>query len=131
MPRPTLRQRLSNLGRLLAAIGSRAPVVDATEARRLQAAGAMVIDVREEGEFRGGHIPGARNVPLTEVESRLDDIPRDAPVVVHCALGSRGALAAKRLQELGFENVHNLEGGIRAWKKADLPVERDTTVQES
>ena len=98
--------------------------MSAHEAQRLQQeVGAIVIDVREAGEHRRAHIPGARNVPLTEVESRLADIPRDAPVVVHCALGNRGALAAKRLHELGFENVHNLEGGIRAWKAAELPVE--------
>lgn len=90
------------------------------------------MDVREAAEFRGGHVPGALNVPLTQVESRLAEIPRDRPVVVHCALGSRSALAAKRLHALGFENVHDLSGGIRAWKQAALPVERDaTTVAEA
>jgi rhodanese-related sulfurtransferase len=120
---PSFGEKLRNFGRLLFGPKKRAPIVDANEARRLQQAGAIVIDVRQAGEFRGGHIPGARNVPLAELESRLDEIPRDAPVVVHCALGSRSAMAAKRLTALGFENVHDMGGGIRAWKKADLPVE--------
>lgn len=125
MPRPTFGQRVRNLGKLLRARKTRIPVVDAAKARALKDAGAVVIDVREAGEHRRAHIPGAVNVPLTEVESRLEVIPRDTPVVVHCKLGSRGALAAKRLHELGFENVHNLAGGIDAWKDAKLPVERD------
>lgn len=125
MPRPTFAQRLRNIGKLLGARKRKIPVIDASKARELKDAGAIVIDVREAGEHRRAHIPGARNVPLTEVESRLDDIPRDTPVVVHCKLGNRGALAAKRLHELGFENVHNLAGGIEAWKDAELPVEKD------
>lgn len=114
---------LRNLARLFRG-GKRAPIVDAAEARRMQEAGAVILDVREAAEWRGGHIPGARHVPLAQVESRLEEIPRDRPVVLHCALGSRSALAAKRLQALGFENVHDMAGGMRAWKQADLPVEK-------
>ncbi|HET6403850.1 MAG TPA: rhodanese-like domain-containing protein [Candidatus Thermoplasmatota archaeon] len=127
MPRASFREKLRNVGRLLFGAKKRAPIVDPKEAQRLHQQGAVVIDVREAGEHRGGHIAGARNVPLAELESRLQEIPRDAPVVVHCALGSRSALAAKRLQALGFENVHDMSGGIRAWKQAGLPVEKDDT----
>lgn len=125
MPHAGIGARLRNLGRLLFARKARAPVVTPQDAKRLVEQGAIVIDVREPGEWRRGHIAGSRNVPLLEVESRLDDVPRDAPVVVHCALGSRSALAAKRLRALGFENVHDMGGGIRAWKSAGLDVERD------
>lgn len=121
----TFTSKLRNIGRLVFAGGKRAPDVDAREARALQEEGALILDVREVGEWRRAHIPGALHVPLTQVEDRLAEIPRDQPVVVHCALGSRSALAAKRLQALGFENVSNLSGGMRAWTQAELPIERE------
>lgn len=97
--------------------------VSAAEARRLQEQGAIVVDVREGFEHRRARIPGALHIPLGDVAARARELPKDRPIVMHCALGSRSRLAAKHLAGLGFENVHNLEGGFSEWKGEGLPVE--------
>ncbi len=87
---------------------------------------SLVLDVRESGEFAQGHILGARNIPLDELDRRVKEIERfkDKPVVVSCAVGNRAGTAAKRLREQGFTNVVNLAGGIAAWRAAGLPTEK-------
>lgn len=75
-------------------------------------AGATVVDVRSEAEFRGGSYRGAINVPLQALSGKLDRIPRNRPVVVFCASGSRSAMAARILRKAGFEDVSNA-GGLR------------------
>ncbi len=84
-----------------------APVV----AEKLKA-GATVVDVRSEGEFRAGAYRGAINVPLQVLRGRLDRIPKDRPVVVYCASGSRSAAAARILRNAGYADVSNA-GGLR------------------
>ena len=74
-------------------------------------AGATILDVRTEGEFRGGAYRGALNVPLATLRTRLDRIPRDRPVVVYCASGTRSAMAARMLRRAGFADVSN-GGGL-------------------
>ena len=126
LPEPmALLARLRNLARLLKPGGPRAADVDAAEARRLQEEkGAVILDVRERSEWQRARVPGAVHVPLVEVESRLAELPKDRPVVVHCALGGRSALAAKRLSALGYKDVRNLRGGIKAWARAGLRLDR-------
>ncbi len=84
-----------------------------------------VVDVREPDEYEAGHIPGARHVPRGLLELRSgEELPdRDARIVVHCALGGRGALAAKSLKEMGYTNVANMEGGLKDWKEKGYEVE--------
>jgi phage shock protein E len=76
-----------------------------------------VVDVREPDEWEAGHVPGAKHLPRGFLECKAaDELPdKDARIVVHCALGGRGALAAKSLQEMGYTNVANMEGGVKAW----------------
>ncbi len=74
-------------------------------------AGATVVDVRTEGEFRAGAYRGAINVPLRALSGRLDRIPRNRPVVVYCASGSRSATAARILKRAGYADVSN-GGGL-------------------
>jgi len=74
------------------------------------AAGATVLDVRSEGEFRGGAYRGAINVPLQELGGRLSRIPRDRPVVVYCASGTRSAMAVRVLRKAGYADVSNAGG---------------------
>lgn len=94
---------------------SRRPDTSSTDARRLVAAGARLVDVRSPEEFSAGHLPGARNIPVDELSGRLDEIgPRDQPVVVYCASGGRSASAARMLAGAGFTRVHNL-GPMSAW----------------
>ena len=91
----------------------------------------VVIDVREPEEYQAGHIPGAVNVPRGMLEFRADPttkyyddrLARDRRAIVHCAVGLRGALATATLEDLGYEEVRNLRGGLEAWKEAGRPVE--------
>lgn len=84
--------------------------------------GAFLLDVRGLSEWRGGHIEGATLVPLPELLDRLDEIPRDRPVVVQCQTGSRSAIAASVLLANGRPDVANLVGGYSAWAGAGLDV---------
>ena len=95
----------------------RSDIVGADEAQALLADGALAIDVREPEEFARGHVPGALNVPLGEIESRAGEIPRDASVVAYCGHGERSSSALSILERLGFERPHNLDGGFAAWKE--------------
>jgi phage shock protein E len=73
-------------------------------------AGATVVDVRSEAEFRRGGYPGAINVPLQAISAKLKRIPKDRPVVVYCASGSRSAVAARILRKAGYADVSNAGG---------------------
>lgn len=79
------------------------------------AAGAQVVDVRSAGEYAGGSLPGAVNVPVDELRARVGEIEKDRPVVVHCQVGLRGSVAARVLDQLGYDVV-NLDGGYRTWR---------------
>lgn len=76
-----------------------------------------IIDVRTCPEFATGAIPSAVNVPLEELRCRVDEIPRDKPVVTYCKLGQRGYFAERIIRQNGFDDVRNLSGGIVTWKQ--------------
>jgi hydroxyacylglutathione hydrolase len=80
-----------------------------------------LLDVRNQVEWDGGHIEGARHITLGYLADRLDEIPRERPVVVHCAAGARSAVGVSVLRAQGFEQVINLDGGINEWRRAGLP----------
>lgn len=88
--------------------------------------GPILIDVREKDEWLEGNIPGARWIPRGFLEQRIEDqVPeRSAEIVVYCAGGTRSALAARSLEELGYTNVKSMAGGFTAWKRAGLNFER-------
>ena len=79
------------------------------------ASGAALIDVRTASEFAKGSIEGALNIPVDELRDRLDEVPA-GPVVVHCAVGLRGHVAARILRQRGWEDVRNLSGGYTTWR---------------
>ena len=87
---------------------------------------ALVLDVREEGEFKEGHIRGAKLVPLLKLKDRLGELERyrEQPIVVVCRSGNRSATGCAVLGNREFKQAYNLAGGMMAWQKADLPVER-------
>ncbi len=89
----------------------------------------FIIDVREAGEVaQSGHIKGAVNIPLRSLLQNLDELPGlDAPIVVHCSIGHRGAMAMAALRLLGYTNVLSLDGDFAAWTVAGLPVVSDNT----
>jgi rhodanese-related sulfurtransferase len=83
-------------------------------AREKVSAGALLLDVRSEGEFRGGAIPGAKNIPVQSLASRIAELDPARAVVVYCASGVRSASAASLLKRRGFREVHDL-GPAAAW----------------
>ena len=94
------------------------------EATRLINDDALVLDVREDKDWAAGHIPDARHIPLGALSSRLNELEKfkGKPIVVSCRSGHRSGRACAMLKKSGFENVHNLAGGIIAWEKASLPI---------
>ncbi len=86
---------------------------------------AQVIDVCEPAEFAAGHVAGAKNVPLAQIAAGKG-LPsnKKLPLVVVCASGQRAAKAAAELKALGYENAQPLGGGLKAWREANLPVEK-------
>lgn len=85
----------------------------------------LVLDVRTEGEFQRGHIPGAINIPYQQVGFRLGELgeKNGRDVVVYCEAGPRSQRAEETLRQAGFERVYHLEGDMAAWRRSGLPVE--------
>jgi len=103
------------------------PWVSAAQATQLiNREDALVLDVRDLGEYGAGHILGAKSLPLARVESGAADVAKkkDAALIVYCDTGDRSAKAASALKKLGYSKVVNLSGGLGAWKQAGLPVEK-------
>jgi molybdopterin/thiamine biosynthesis adenylyltransferase/rhodanese-related sulfurtransferase len=90
----------------------------------------LLLDVREEGEWNTGHLPGAVHVPLGSVKERIAEVApdRSRSVITYCAVGQRSLFAARDLEELGYEDVVSLAGGIVEWLQEGLPVESDSTL---
>jgi rhodanese-related sulfurtransferase len=100
--------------------------VDVAEAKEMVGeSDVAVIDVREPGEYQGGHIPGATLIPVNSVFARKDELPKDKKIVFVCAVGQRSALAAELAAAAGLpaESLYTLDGGTDAWRKAGEPVE--------
>jgi hydroxyacylglutathione hydrolase len=85
---------------------------------------ATVIDVRNADEWDAGHLAGVPNLPLGGLADRIDELPRDRPVVLHCQSGTRSVIAASVLKAHGLTNVIDMKGGYEAWREAGLPVTR-------
>ncbi len=86
--------------------------------------GALMLDVREPDEYRRGHIPGARSLPLRLLSAEGPRLPRDRPVLLACRSGRRTARALYMLEEIGLTDVHGLRGGLLAWRAAALAITR-------
>ncbi len=87
---------------------------------------ALVLDVREESEFKSGHILNAKWIPLGKLAERLDELKRnrEQPIVVVCRSGQRSASACAALGKQGFAQAYNLSGGVMGWQKSNLPLEK-------
>ncbi|HRH81938.1 MAG TPA: rhodanese-like domain-containing protein [Thiobacillaceae bacterium] len=87
---------------------------------------AVVLDVREQSEWVDGHIAKAKHVPLGQLKNRLADLEKHKakPIIAVCRTGNRSGSACGLLRKAGFENVHNLAGGMVAWEQAGLPKEK-------
>lgn len=85
---------------------------------------ALVVDLRPVADFDKGHIPGARNVQMSQFDPENKQLAaaKSLPVVLVCKAGQTAGTAAKRLRKAGFEHVYVLDGGLQAWQQADLPL---------
>ena len=104
---------------------SRITTLSPREIHDLMASTAItLLDVREPNEFQAERIPGAINLPLSQLQSRADLVPRDKPVILHCLSGSRSRTALDLFARMGLPIDTQMGGGISAWKAAGLPVQR-------
>ncbi|MCX7074268.1 MAG: rhodanese-like domain-containing protein [Methylococcales bacterium] len=99
------------------------PAVSPQQAAQMQSEKkAVIIDVREKDEWNAAHIEGAIHIPLNEISNRVSELVKyqNQPVIMQCRSGARSAKAADILAKSGFTNVHNMDGGLNAWQKANL-----------
>ena len=87
----------------------------------------VLIDVREQDEFRAGHLPGARGIGRGILEYHIaDEVPdTEREIILYCRGGNRGALAADSLRQMGYTNVHNLRAGYRQWTEQNRPISHE------
>ena len=101
------------------------PEIDVPELARRHAEGAWILDVRRPDEYAAGHVPGARLIPLDQLSTRADEVPKDRPVLVICATGNRSATAVEALLAAGWDAT-NVAGGTKGWIAAGHPVVEGT-----
>ena len=107
--------------------GAKAGTLTANGAvQRINREKAVVVDVSEAEEFAAGHVGGAKNVPLAQLEDKLTSTVKNKglPLILVCATGARANRALAVAKKLGYEQAEVLSGGLKAWKEANLPVEK-------
>ena len=111
---------------MVSAADFQTPALTALELNARQATpdAYLIIDVREPKEYRKGHIPGAINIPHTELDQQLDELQNPNGVVVYCINGRRTKMAEQTLLDHGFENLYHIEYGLAGWLSKNLPVTR-------
>jgi rhodanese-related sulfurtransferase len=82
-----------------------------------------LLDVRTLGEYTQKRIKGARLIPIDQLQRRVNEIPKNRPVIVYCEVGERSALVGRYLDQLGFQSVYNLSQGIMGWQVRGYPIE--------
>lgn len=87
---------------------------------------AQLIDVREPADYLAGHLPESRNIPAVRLDERIGEIEKlkGSPLILVCQSGTRSASACAKLGKLGFAKLHSLDGGVEAWLRAGLPINR-------
>jgi rhodanese-related sulfurtransferase len=99
------------------------PSVSAHDAHgRASSRESVILDVRERHEWKAGHVPGSKNIPLSKLRARAGELARDRSYVAVCRSGSRSRTATAQLRSAGLDVV-NLKGGLRGWHRAGLPLE--------
>jgi len=92
----------------------------------------VLLDVREDNEYKDGHIIDALHIPLGKLDQRMVELEkfREKPIIVSCRSGHRSSSACAKLRKNGFETVYNLKGGVMAWQNAGLPLQKPTKVKK-
>lgn len=88
---------------------------------------AVLVDVRPAEAYNAGHVPQARSLPISDLDKKAASLPKNKPIIVICDLGRTAIGAATRLRAQGFTEVVTLEGGLKAWMTAGLPVTANKT----
>ena len=111
---------------LVAGGGMAAGLTPAKAVQLINREKAMVVDVREPEEFAAGHVGGARNVPLGQLQDRLPAAVKNktVPLLLTCSTGARAQRAVGVAKKLGYEKAQAIAGGLKAWKEANLPTEK-------
>lgn len=107
--------------RLFSGIKQLSPI----EATRLQNdEDAIFVDVREDNEFKRGHILNAKHMPISTFDKRMTELEKskDKPIIVYCANGTRAGKAAGKLRKAEFASVYTMQGGMGGWEKANMPI---------
>jgi len=91
----------------------------------------QILDVRSNREWKGGHVPRARHIFLSELWKRLGELDKSKPTAVYCASGYRASIAASILKAEGFANVRNVPGSWHAWREARYPVDRNAAQEKA
>ena len=109
------------------AAGTRSGVTPNDAVQLINREKAVVVDVSEDHEFAAGHITGARNIPVNQLEQRLPEVVKNKalPLILVCARGARAQRCLAQAKTLGYEKAVVLGGGLQAWKEANLPVEKN------
>jgi rhodanese-related sulfurtransferase len=109
------------------AMGVRPGIPPGTAVQMINREKAVVVDVSEADEFAAGHIVGARNIPVANFEQRLPEVVKNktVPLILVCASGARANRCLRAAKSLGYEKAVVMAGGLRAWKEANLPVEKN------
>lgn len=98
--------------------------ISVAEAKKMIDAGnVQLIDVRQPNEYASAHIAGAKLIPVDALFARMDEVSDDKPVIFHCAVGVRSALACEMAAAMGRTKCYNMEGGMEAWKAQALPTQ--------
>lgn len=99
------------------------PEISVDEAYKLYQNGAFMLDVRTPDEWDEYHAPNTTLIPLDELETRVNEVPRDKQVVLVCRSGNRSQVAYDILKQAGFDNMTSMKGGLKAWRSAGYPTE--------
>ncbi|KAB2867001.1 MAG: rhodanese-like domain-containing protein [Anaerolineae bacterium] len=97
--------------------------ISVKEAAEMRDDGAFILDVREPEEWADFHIPGATLIPLGDLASRVDELPKDQEIVVVCRSGNRSQEGRDILLDAGFDKVTSMAGGVTEWRSAGYPIE--------
>lgn len=106
--------------------GGSAGLTPASAVQSINREKAVVVDVCEPAEFAAGHVVGAKNIPLSELENKLPTSVKNKglPLILVCQSGARSARAVATAKKLGYDNARSMAGGMGAWRTANLPVEK-------
>ncbi|MGE4370003.1 MAG: rhodanese-like domain-containing protein [Burkholderiaceae bacterium] len=84
----------------------------------------LFIDIRNHDAFKAGAIPQARNIPVADINTKTGSLPKDKPLIVYCEQGRESMRIARSLRKQGFDQVYSIDGGLRGWLQAGMPVSK-------